>query len=163
MGVLGFISLAAAAILLVEASDTPNTAVSVNCAPQMNAARSLAGFGALKEATESDAQLPILQADNVYSAEKSPNQGYLDKVCAAMKKNAMEEEDITPDGTYAFAVQDGAQADCQAAVEYWKGAFTNFQRQAQWDMIAAGFTNAASAALPAFLAVTAAAIGVVLL
>ena len=32
----------------------------------------------------------------------------------------------TPDGTYAYAVQDGSTADCKGAVDSWKKAFSNF-------------------------------------
>lgn len=33
---------------------------------------------------------------------------------------------FAPDGTYAYATQDGSSADCKAAVDYWKKAFSNF-------------------------------------
>ncbi|CDJ35223.1 SAG family member [Eimeria mitis] len=137
MGVINFLSLAAAAVLLVKAngeepSAAKNTAVRVNCSSPMNAARSAAGFSALEVAADNSGQLPIHSADSAShsddSSGKTPNDDYLTDVCDAMKKEQMPDavEEITPDGTYAYAVQEGTDADCEAAVAYWKEAFTNF-------------------------------------
>ncbi|CDJ35224.1 SAG family member [Eimeria mitis] len=135
MGVVRLLSLAAASVLLVKANgDEPNnTAVRVDCSSQMNEVRSLAGFSGLQKETESSGQLPIYSvnpasrtgANNGESLDKT----YLSKVCKSMKEEKMAEsvQTITPDGTYAYAVQDGTTADCEAAVTYWKEAFTNFE------------------------------------
>ncbi|CDJ32985.1 SAG family member [Eimeria mitis] len=132
MGVINFLSLAAAAVLLVKAngedeSAAKNTAVRVDCSSPMNAARSAAGFSALEVAADASGQLPIHSSSD--SSEKQPNDDYLTKVCDAMKKGKLPDPpvEIKPDGTFAYAVQEGTDADCEAAVAYWKEAFTNFE------------------------------------
>ncbi|CDJ32986.1 SAG family member [Eimeria mitis] len=130
------LSLAAAAVLLarVDGQEPENTAtnkaVRVNCSSQMNAARSLAGFTGFQAAADSanpPEQLPIYSSSTKgRSGSTELNTGYLTAVCQAMKQNTVTEGEIKPDGTYAYAVQEGTDADCQAAVDHWKEAFTNF-------------------------------------
>ncbi|CDJ32987.1 SAG family member [Eimeria mitis] len=102
-----------------------NKAERAECWEQLHEARSLVGFPEFTPAnilkiTEDD--WTAGQRGNITSLEQ-----YLSKVCDAMKTNTAPEE-LTPktEGTFAYAIQEGENADCKAAVDYWKDAFTNF-------------------------------------
>ncbi|CDJ32934.1 SAG family member [Eimeria mitis] len=104
---------------------TNNTAERVKCWEQMNVARSAAGFAEFtqhnmfKIGEENGAE-----PQNVAEELKT----YLAKVCEGIKTNQKPGDLTAPiEGTFAYAVQDGTTADCQAAVDYWKDAFTNFK------------------------------------
>ncbi|CDJ51409.1 SAG family member [Eimeria brunetti] len=152
-----FLSLATAATLLLAkqaqaqaqpqgSSDATNTATQVNCLAEMNEARGLAGFPELKLADDEKSLLPITKQGGSRSDEKQPNTDYLKQVCDDMKAGKTTVEGITPDGTYAYAVQD--QYDCQAAVDQWKKAFTNFNGlPPDYDSKASPYTDAQNVSL----------------
>ncbi|CDJ35225.1 SAG family member [Eimeria mitis] len=102
-----------------------NTAERAECWEQLHEARSLVGFPEFTPAN-------ILKiTDNDWTSGQRGNittlKEYLAKVCNAMKTNEAP-VDLTPktEGTFAYAIQEGENADCKAAVDYWKDAFTNF-------------------------------------
>ncbi|CDJ51396.1 SAG family member [Eimeria brunetti] len=127
MAVLKYLSLATAAIFVLDTSGAramdavtaTSSAVRVDCSKAMNAARELVGFTGF---TAED-KLPIKP-----SGTNADNDGaYLDSLCEALKANIVEPAMASESGgTYAYALQDGASADCEAAVEHWKGALSNF-------------------------------------
>ncbi|CDJ51410.1 SAG family member [Eimeria brunetti] len=124
-----FLSLATAASFLLAnqaqaQNEATNTATRVECLAEMNAARSLAGFPELKLGDDKASQLQITQIGDSRSGVEQPNTEYLKKVCAGMKGGEASVDTFTPNGTYAYAVQD--TYDCKAAVDQWKKAFANF-------------------------------------
>ncbi|CDJ51397.1 SAG family member [Eimeria brunetti] len=127
---LKFLSLATAAIFVLdtggaramEGATAANNGVRVDCSKAMNAARDLVGISGLTV----EQRIPI-KSDS--STSLDVDETYVESVCGALKA----EQDGLPaarlakvDGTYAYAVQDGANADCEAAVEHWKAAISNF-------------------------------------
>ncbi|CDJ29194.1 SAG family member [Eimeria mitis] len=126
MAALKFLSLATAAIFLLDtrANATENKAERVNCSVQMNAARDLVRFAELTAGENKGEKLPI---DETPLSRAATVAEYVESVCTALKGNAASApKSATLDGTYAYAVQEGATADCEAAVEHWKAAFSNF-------------------------------------
>ncbi|CDI74851.1 SAG family member [Eimeria praecox] len=129
MGFFKLFSLAVAAVHLAEAQQTStatNTAERVDCSADMNVLRTRAQLAELELGTDDTTQLPILKDDSTSPPKKVPNTEYLTKVCDAMKKSTVTESGFKPDGTFAYALQDGNTADCAAAVKYWKDAVSNF-------------------------------------
>ncbi|CDJ51390.1 SAG family member [Eimeria brunetti] len=133
MAALKFLSLAAAAIFLLDTKGanasspgtTANKAVNVDCSAAMNAARNRVGFTELTVGKEAGEILPIDSTIN----QKGSGTNYVDQVCAALKAEAggtPGAASSTLNGTYAHAVQEGVNADCEAAVDYWKAALNNF-------------------------------------
>ncbi|CDJ51389.1 SAG family member [Eimeria brunetti] len=133
MAAVKFLSLATAAIVLLDTeaanasagSTTANKAVGVDCSAAMNAARNRVGF---TELTLGKATGELLPLDSTVG-DAGTGTKYVDEVCKALKA----EESGTPaakstglNGTYAHVVQEGANADCEAAVDYWKAALKNF-------------------------------------
>ncbi|CDJ29192.1 SAG family member [Eimeria mitis] len=103
---------------------TTNTAERVKCWEQMNVARSAAGFAEFTQHNMFKIQDNETEPQNAAAELKT----YLEKVCEGIKTNQKPEGLTTAiEGTFAYAVQDGEEADCQAAVDYWKDAFTNFK------------------------------------
>ncbi|CDJ51408.1 SAG family member [Eimeria brunetti] len=147
-----FLSLATAAAFLLgkqaQAQSLPgadagaaNTATQVNCLAEMNEARSLAGLPELKLGDDEKSLLPITTKGTSRSETEQPNTNYLKQVCDDMKGGKVTVQKITPDGIYAYAVQD--KYDCQAAVDYWKKAFTNFNGlPPAYDSTATPYTSA---------------------
>ncbi|CDJ32936.1 SAG family member [Eimeria mitis] len=126
MAALKFLSLATAAIFLLDtrANATENKAERVNCSVQMNAARDLVRFAELTAGENEGEKLPIDETSRALARTVAE---YVESVCTALKGNAASApKSATLDGTYAYAVQEGATADCEAAVEHWKAAFSNF-------------------------------------
>ncbi|CDI74848.1 SAG family member [Eimeria praecox] len=126
-----FLSLATAAIFFVDmnpadaAAATPS-AKSVSCLDPMNKARNLVGFTALTAAKNQGEILPIVQVSSGGSPQTSGD-AYVKAVCNALQASpASPASAIAVNGTYAYAAQDGADADCEAAVEHWKEAVDNF-------------------------------------
>ncbi|CDJ51398.1 SAG family member [Eimeria brunetti] len=144
MAALKFLSLATAAIFVLDTSGVramegagaTNSGVPVDCSKAMNAARDLVGFAGLTV----EQTIPI-KSDPTTSV--AVEETYVESVCQALKAYHIlcvrcllhNEQDGVPvpaaksanvDGTYAYAVQDEASADCEAAVEHWKAAFSNF-------------------------------------
>ncbi|CDJ51393.1 SAG family member [Eimeria brunetti] len=113
MAAFKFLSLATAAIFLLDTkgtnastgTTTANKAVSVDCSAAMNAARNRVGFTELIAGKDAGEILPIDSTE----VDGRP----------AAKTAALN-------GTYAHVVQEGANADCEAAVDYWKAALPNF-------------------------------------
>ncbi|CDJ32257.1 SAG family member [Eimeria mitis] len=90
----------------------------------MNAARNLVGFADFTVGKAEGEKLPI---DAAPASKDVTGTAYVGSVCTALKGNAVSaQESATLDGTYAYAVQEGATADCEAAVEHWKAALSNF-------------------------------------
>ncbi|CDJ28554.1 SAG family member [Eimeria mitis] len=103
-----------------EDDTATNKAVRAECWEQMNAARNRVGFAELTH----EKRFKITQDD--WPRSVSTLEDYLSTVCKGIKTNTAP-EGLTPvAGTVAYAVQEGEQADCQAAVDYWKEALTNF-------------------------------------
>ncbi|CDJ34478.1 SAG family member [Eimeria mitis] len=101
---------------------TANKADRVDCSESMNAARKLVGFADLTLGEEGNEKLPI---DPAAKARTETVAAYVKSVCTALKSNeASPPGDLT--GTYAYAVQEGTSANCEAAVDYWKAALSNF-------------------------------------
>ena len=46
--------------------------------------------------------------------------------CAEYEQGTPISDATKPDGTFAYAVQQGEQVDCKAAVDYWKKAYSEF-------------------------------------
>ncbi|CDJ30052.1 SAG family member [Eimeria mitis] len=98
------------------------------CLAEINAARGGAGLAHFLADEEGLKTWPTTGAEAL-NGEAKP----WDPVCAALLK---KEEEITvqqgsegsgfPSGTYAFMALDTAEADCAAAVSYWKEAASNF-------------------------------------
>ncbi|CDJ51406.1 SAG family member [Eimeria brunetti] len=134
MAVLKFLSVAAAAVFFSAISwahgDPDPNAITpeverVECWKQMNAARSLVGFVDLKQKDMLKTSAEEWEGDDDGTALKA----YLAAVCAAVKKEQSQTAKgvaATMGATFAYAVQDGDDVDCAAAVDYWKAAFTNF-------------------------------------
>ncbi|CDJ28555.1 SAG family member [Eimeria mitis] len=97
-----------------------NKAVRAECWEQMNAARNHVGFAELTQEN-------IFKInENDWTRSVNTLENYLSTVCKGIKTDKLPDE-LTPiEGTVAYAVQEGEQADCQAAVDYWKEALTNF-------------------------------------
>ncbi|CDJ51403.1 SAG family member [Eimeria brunetti] len=108
----------------------------------MNAARSLVGFAELKQ--ENKFKICANDWDETDGSTKLT--AYLTKVCEAVKtgrlpslvlvslrsancepNTAPAELEVKIEGTSAYVVQEKEKADCQAAVDYWKAAFSNFK------------------------------------
>ncbi|CDJ36648.1 LOW QUALITY PROTEIN: SAG family member [Eimeria mitis] len=90
----------------------------------MNAARNRVGFAELTVGKEEGEKLPI---DAASSVRDGTVDAYVGSVCTALKGDEVSAQgSATLAGTYAYAVQEGASADCEAAVEHWKAAFSNF-------------------------------------
>ncbi|CDJ51400.1 SAG family member [Eimeria brunetti] len=104
--------------------DVVNKAEREECWKQMNEARSLVGFAELTQENKFK-----IVADDWKEARGATQQltAYLKTVCDAVKTNTAP-IDLEPkiDGTFAYSVQNGETADCEAAVDSWKAAFTNF-------------------------------------
>ncbi|CDJ35226.1 SAG family member [Eimeria mitis] len=100
-----------------------NKAERAECWEQMNLARTAAGFDKLTQQN----MFKLSASDWANTRDQATKlTEYLGNVCNAMKTNTAP-EGLTPvAGTVAYAVQEGEQADCQAAVDYWKEALTNF-------------------------------------
>ncbi|CDJ32988.1 SAG family member [Eimeria mitis] len=100
-----------------------NEAKRAECWEQMNLARSAVGFDKLTQQN----MFKLSASDWANTREQAAKlTEYLGNVCNAVKTNKAPAE-LTPlAGTVAYAVQEGEQADCQAAVDYWKEALTNF-------------------------------------
>ncbi|CDJ51391.1 SAG family member [Eimeria brunetti] len=133
MAALKFLSLATAAIFLLDskaanassAGTTTNKAVGVDCSAAMNAARNRVGFTELTLGKEESETLPIGSATD----PKGAGAPYVDQVCEKLKaveSGTPEAKSAALNGTYAHAIQEGANADCEAAVDYWKAALSNF-------------------------------------
>ncbi|CDJ56972.1 SAG family member [Eimeria maxima] len=124
MSTLKFLSLATSALFLGSANRAgaaSNTATSVSCVTAMNSARQLVGFGELKEGENAGEVLPIVSGP----AKAVSGEQYVAQVCTAFRANqATDASAIAVNGTYAYAVQD--EADCEAAVNSWKAALSNF-------------------------------------
>ncbi|CDJ51404.1 SAG family member [Eimeria brunetti] len=101
-----------------------NSAAREDCWKQMNEARSLVGFTGFQQ--QDMLKITVAEAKAASGTAEEVKQ-YLKQVCDAVKTNtAPKNLSPTVDGTFAYAVQEGEKADCQAAVDYWKEAFTNF-------------------------------------
>ncbi|CDJ32933.1 SAG family member [Eimeria mitis] len=92
----------------------------------MNEARSLVGFDKLT--TEN--RFKITEEDWAGYGQDNALELYLAAVCDSIRTY---EKDSGPDGlingnegTFAYAIQEGKTADCQAAVDLWTAAFPNF-------------------------------------
>ncbi|CDJ33654.1 SAG family member [Eimeria mitis] len=135
---LKFLSLATATIFLLDtnganaagsAADT-YTAKRVDCSASMNEARKLVGFAEFTEGQTAEEKLPI---DPVSKTAGATGTTYIESVCSALKAVRRDTEFLNSqlpcalDGTYAYAVQEGTDADCEAAVDHWKAALSNFK------------------------------------
>ncbi|CDJ32989.1 SAG family member [Eimeria mitis] len=104
----------------IGAATATNKAVRAECWEQMNAARNHVGFAELT-------QKNIFKiTENDWTRSVNTLENYLSTVCKGIKTDKVPDELTTVEGTVAYAVQEGEQADCQAAVDYWKEALTNF-------------------------------------
>ncbi|CDJ56968.1 SAG family member [Eimeria maxima] len=144
MAGLKFLSLAVAAVSLLvnyAQAQLTNSAKSVDCSAAMNDARKRGGFVNLQVPENSEQQLPITTTttQKPTSVASGPNDTYITKVCTAMKNSTPISAATTPDGTFAYAVQTGEEADCKAAVDEWKKAYSNF------DSLPPAFTDYATA------------------
>ncbi|CDI74849.1 SAG family member [Eimeria praecox] len=115
------LSLAAAATALLDTEGAAAATQAKNSATRIPAQLAQLQLG--KEKTEI---LPITTDGS------TPAEDYVNKVCGAMKAGKVP-DGVTADsgegklvGTYAYAVQDGDEGDCNAAVKYWKEALKNF-------------------------------------
>ncbi|CDJ51402.1 SAG family member [Eimeria brunetti] len=107
-----------------ETDTGTNSAAREDCWKQMNEARSLVGFTGFQQ--QDMLKITVAEAKAASGTAEEVKQ-YLKQVCDAVKTNtAPTDLTSTVDGTFAYAVQEGEKADCQAAVDYWKEAFTNF-------------------------------------
>ncbi|CDJ32938.1 SAG family member [Eimeria mitis] len=149
MAGLKFLPLVTAAIFLLGANgaNTSNGAATgykadrVDCSASMNAARNLVGFADFTVGKTDGEKLPI---DEALAGRDVTGAAYVNSVCTALKdvtcrvfcvlrpsqnqqNTASAQESATLAGTYAYAVQEGASADCKAAVDHWKAALSNFK------------------------------------
>ncbi|CDJ51388.1 SAG family member [Eimeria brunetti] len=133
MAALKFLSLATAAVFLLDtkggnassSTTTTNEVVRVDCSEAMNVARSRVGFTDLAVGKDTGEVLPIEPTGSL----QVTGSNYVDEVCKALKAEGSgtpTSKSTTLNGTYAHAVQEGANADCKAAVDYWKAALKNF-------------------------------------
>ncbi|CDJ36866.1 SAG family member [Eimeria mitis] len=130
---LKFLSLATATIFLLDtnganaagsAADT-YTAKRVDCSASMNEARKLVGFAEFTEGQTAEEKLPI---DPISKTAGATGATYVESVCSALKASeASPAKSGALDGTYAYVVQEGDIADCEAAVDHWKAALSNFK------------------------------------
>ncbi|CDJ56970.1 SAG family member [Eimeria maxima] len=125
---LKFLSLAATAVFLLARGATAgavkSTAERVNCTSAMNAARNGGAFVALNPAEDPAYQLPITTTSTTPPTTSTSNDAYIKKVCAAMKNKTPISTTTKPDGIFAYAVQTEEKPDCEAAVDYWKKAYS---------------------------------------
>ncbi|CDJ32937.1 SAG family member [Eimeria mitis] len=125
---LKFLTLATATIFLLDtntANAAENTAKRVDCSASMNEARKLVGFAEFTVGETTEEKLPI---DSVSKTAGATPATYVESVCTALKASeASPAKSGALDGTYAYVVQEGASADCEAAVDHWKAALSNFK------------------------------------
>ncbi|CDJ51405.1 SAG family member [Eimeria brunetti] len=106
-----------------EPEDVSNTAERVKCWEQMNTARSPVGFAKLTQENILNVPSDSTSTKNADAEYKE----YLEKVCEVVKADKKLDGVATSvDGTIAYAVHEGKEADCQAAVDHWKEAFSKF-------------------------------------
>ncbi|CDJ45677.1 SAG family member [Eimeria brunetti] len=145
MAPLKFLSLACASALLVAQAHTQGVKGlgasgagsgggvtysikldgSAVCLTEINGAREAAGLPKFEAATSQDHKLP-----ETNEHETKP----WDKVCKALitedeastVPKATRTGEVFKSGTYAFMALTSDQADCTAAVDHWKAAFSNF-------------------------------------
>ncbi|CDJ36594.1 SAG family member [Eimeria mitis] len=125
---LKFLTLATATIFLLDtntANAAENTAKRVDCSASMNEARKLVGFAEFTVGETTEEKLPI---DPVSKTAGATPATYVESVCTALKASeASPAKSGALDGTYAYAVQEGTDADCEAAVDHWKAGLSNFK------------------------------------
>ncbi|CDJ45676.1 SAG family member [Eimeria brunetti] len=145
MAPLKFLSLAGASALLVAQANNPGAkaqspvggggdgavtyTVSLEgpavCLADINEAREAAGLPKFSAATDDESKT-LPQANN--------EQKIWDPVCKALIAKEGANPDVKSEsagnafksGTYAFMALSSDQADCTAAVDHWKAAFSNF-------------------------------------
>ncbi|KAL8449685.1 hypothetical protein Emed_002940 [Eimeria media] len=145
MGSLKLICLAGVSLACLEgargtdSSSITATGSRVKCLDELNHYRLAAGFSAFIES-----QILPPKAENTVPSEKENkaelDQKFLDYACGSLQ--SASSASITEEATFAVHSQSGTDADCSAAVEYWKGAIVNFDSlPPEYQQNAAPYTN----------------------
>lgn len=99
-----------------------NAAKRVSCWDQMNELRGIVGFPDLTQTN-----IFKITEDDWKAKAPTTLPEYLKEVCGAIQNSQVPTDYAKASGTYAYAVQTGENADCQAAVNSWKAAFPGFE------------------------------------
>ncbi|KAL8449684.1 hypothetical protein Emed_002939 [Eimeria media] len=132
MGSLKFICLAGVSLASLVGADEANGADSssitatgsrVKCLDELNHYRLAADFSAFTE-SKILAPKPKSGAPSGEETEADLDQDFLKYACDSLQSASSALS--TDQAAFAVHSQSGANADCSAAVEYWKGAIVNF-------------------------------------
>ncbi|KAL8449686.1 hypothetical protein Emed_002941 [Eimeria media] len=107
-----------------DSSSIIATGSRVKCLDALNHYRLAAGFSAFTESDTLSKQKtegsPVSREDSNEALDPS----FLNYACESLQSESAAP--FTDKATFAVHSQSGADADCSAAVEYWKGAIANF-------------------------------------